>query len=873
MTLNKKTNLSIKNSKLYRLIPLVLLLLAIPLSILLTGQKQDLRKKASGTGASGINLSLYPSNETFENSETKEFTLIATFADGVATEKLDYFKTVVSFDKNYLQIPVDKYVDTSSSGFDTIFKVDGPTAANQNGKITIELGSSTPGVGPATDKPITVAKIYFRAILPVSTSQSVSLGNAQIVNNSKNNISLLSAQGFSYTINPTSSANCISLPTNDTFDIGTSVNNNLWNLWLSNNGNAIQSNGVLQNSLPNGNGYAGVITQKNICGDFDVNVDFNQFTSSGQSEADVRLSVEDQQNNSTVMIEKFKRNDQQGYSSRLVLGGNPQSTPFETPSDTTFGKLRIRRVGSNFSTYYNDGNGWRLLLNNTNVFSADVKVALLVKSFDQNPSVSANFDNFNLTGAIVDPSLPPEPANKVSWKTDNVSLEADDFYIEANNQKFLGKPESGSTIQIHSDPGNPNYTTLELIWKENGVEMRLFMYFNADGTNWWSPEVRTYNGAPQGDWVYYVGGKTPEVPLKMFDRPLGRAYIGDFDLRQPVMGLVCTTEFCPSSPRVHFGNLRLMAFANNVLPPVCRVGVDRSSLRELCVDSSAASGNYRYIDVVCADGYLTSLGTPTSCKPAAEWKKNADEYCASHSSCPVTIIPTPPSGAGRYIIDVGDKQSLVFNINPAINPQIKFKAKLASLRSYPDLYLRLRVKDELAFTNNQSSAVSPDTCNNPSAPDRDFYIPVRASGDTYSPVQQISTPAPEGVTVASVTADGWVILDGMVPGRYYTFYLKGPKTRRSRMVQHVNLQPTKDSSQDYDWTGKPLDPGDLADPNNGSKQDCTINSTDWSLLKSRLGTNDQKEKDICDVNYDSFCNSGDSVAILDTLSKRPDDDQ
>lgn len=652
MTLTKK--ITFKNNKLSLLIPLVLLLLAIPLSILLTQQRQEIRKKASGTGASGISLSLYPTDETFNKNETKVFTLTATFADGVVDEKLDYFKTVVTFDKNYLQIPVDKYIDTSSSGFDTIFKVDGPTAANQTGQITIELGASTPGAGPATDKPITIAKIYFRAILPVSSAQSVTLGNAQIVNNSKGNISLLTAQGFSYTINPTSSANCMDLPKFDTFDANAAFNNNFWSSWLSNNGVTVQAGGVLETTLSSGNGYAGVITQSNVCGDFDVNVDFNQFTTSGQSEADARLSIEDQTTNSTVFIERFNQGNTQGFHAIKVINGT--ETQFGSPvtSGSTMGKMRIRRIGSTYTVYYDVGNGWQAF-DPANAFSSDAKVALIVKSWSQNPSVSANFDNFNLTPAIADPSVTPIPTN---------------------------------------------------------------------------------------------------TPI-------------------------------PS----------------------------------------------------------------------------------------ITLSPTPASGRDQYLIDVGDKQSLVFTINPGINSQIKFKVKLASLRSYPELYLRLRVKDELAFTSNPSSTISTDTCNNPTAPDRDFYIPVRANGDTYSPVQQISPPVPPGVTVASVTADGWVILDGMVPGRYYTFYLKGPKTRRSRMVQHVNLQPTKDSSQDFDWTGKPLDPGDLADPNNGGKQDCTINSTDWSLEKARIGSTDGASLDICDVNYDGLCNSGDSVAILDTLSKRPDDDQ
>lgn len=667
---NKKTNL-FSGKKLTLFIPLVLLLLAIPLSVLLTGQKQDIRKKASGTGTTNVTLKLCPpddttglcpSESTFRQGETKGYYLIATFPGGTAGEKLDYFKTEINFDKNYLILPTDSDVVTSGSGFDTLFRVDSPQSANDSGKITIELGASAKGSGPSTDQPITIAKIIFQAVSPVSSVQNVTFTDTKtnVVNNTSDRLSLLSAAGFSYTVNPmgevtpTPGQGCITFPQYDTFDSQNLNTTSLWNLWNSSMSYATQSAQVLQAAVPNGNGYAGVITQKNVCGDFDVNVDFSQFTTSGQSEADVRLSIENQENNSTVFIERFSQGNTQGFHAIKVIDG--VETQFDNPISnvSTFGKMRIRRIGSLFTLYYDIGDGWKAF-SPANAFASDAKVALIVKSWNQNPTVSASFDNFNLTTAILDPSVTPIPSN---------------------------------------------------------------------------------------------------TPI-------------------------------PS----------------------------------------------------------------------------------------VTLSPTPPSGNGQYIMDVGEKQSLVFTLNPAINSQIKFNVKLASLRSYPDLYLRLRVKDELAFTNSGYRSVSTDSCNNPISSDRDFYIPVHATGNTYSPVQQISIPAPTGVTVAPVTVDGWVILDGIAPGRYYTFYLKGPKTRRSKMLEHLSLQSSKNSTQDFDWTGKPLDPGDLGDPNNGGKQDCTINSTDWSLLKSRLGTNDQKEINICDLNYDGFCNSLDSIAILDTLAIRPDDDQ
>lgn len=238
------------------------------------------------------------------------------------------------------------------------------------------------------------------------------------------------------------------------------------------------------------------------------------------------------------------------------------------------------------------------------------------------------------------------------------------------------------------------------------------------------------------------------------------------------------------------------------------------------------------------------------------------------------VAPTPPSGADKYTIDVGNKQSLVINIGAAVSPLIRFKAKLGSVRATPDLYLRLRVRDEGASVKNPAQSVT-DACTNPPPSDRDYYIPVHATGGVYSAVSQNSStlPTAPGATAATVSADGWVTLDGILPGKYYTIYLKGPMTRKSRMIQHVLLQPGQISAQDFDWSANTLDPGDLPDPNNGGKQDCVTNATDWSLLQSRIGVTDAASLSVCDVNYDGICNAGDSVAILKTLSTKPDDDQ
>jgi len=106
------------------------------------------------------------------------------------------------------------------------------------------------------------------------------------------------------------------------------------------------------------------------------------------------------------------------------------------------------------------------------------------------------------------PGLTPKPTpvgNSVGWITGNVHLSASNFYLNIDgNNLFI---DNNSTLSIHSDPGNSVYTTLETTWEENGVEMRLFMYFSRDpSTNRWRvTEIRTYNGSNPGNWLFYPG--------------------------------------------------------------------------------------------------------------------------------------------------------------------------------------------------------------------------------------------------------------------------------------------------------------------------------------------------------------------------------
>lgn len=199
-------------------------------------------------------------------------------------------------------------------------------------------------------------------------------------------------------------------------------------------------------------------------------------------------------------------------------------------------------------------------------------------------------------------SYPPPGTNPVVWMTDDVSLTADTFYIYTNGQYFWG---NSPDVQVHSDPsnsGDPNYTTLEVIWHETPgnlaiqTEMRLFIYFRTDGKTWWADEIRTYNGRIPGDWVYYYG--------RFFERPVGQHFTGTIDLTSS------QNTYNSYTGRIHFGNLQLLPFLRNLpVPSVSPCGTGGTYCRTYCTASQQPVNNPG-----CASGEIC-CGPKTSPTP------------------------------------------------------------------------------------------------------------------------------------------------------------------------------------------------------------------------------------------------------------------
>jgi hypothetical protein len=123
-----------------------------------------------------------------------------------------------------------------------------------------------------------------------------------------------------------------------------------------------------------------------------------------------------------------------------------------------------------------------------------------------------------LTTTRVPAPISPAAAPAFAWRTQMASLTAASMKVEVGGHEFVA-PNDAIVI---SDPGTATYRTLEFMWHDGDIEMRVNLYLAANATSWWISQVRTYDGSAKGDWVYYL------PPL--FQAPLGEPFQGTADL-------------------------------------------------------------------------------------------------------------------------------------------------------------------------------------------------------------------------------------------------------------------------------------------------------------------------------------------------------
>lgn len=139
------------------------------------------------------------------------------------------------------------------------------------------------------------------------------------------------------------------------------------------------------------------------------------------------------------------------------------------------------------------------------------------------------------------------------------------------------------------------------------------------------------------------------------------------------------------------------------------------------------------------------------------------------------------------------------------------------------------------------------------------------SGQTLDFVQTLTSD-----TNGIYSSDAFVTLNGVSRNKPYNIFVKGPKHLQRRMTTRLIFAP---SDTVYDWTDKPLLPGDVPNPSQNYNQDGVANALDNSLIIERIYHDDQNATLVADLNYDGVVNLFDYSLFLATLSSKNDDDE
>lgn len=230
----------------------------------------------------------------------------------------------------------------------------------------------------------------------------------------------------------------------------------------------------------------------------------------------------------------------------------------------------------------------------------------------------------------------PTLTHPVKWETETVQLEADDFFLTIGGRVFRAIPDKHTLVSVHSDPGNLGYTTLEVSWQEQGVEMRLYLYFHSDGERWWVNEIRTYNGNIPGDWLYYRAG--------YLSSNLGSALFN--------AAVSITSE--DGLGTIHFRNLYLKPFKNLFIsPPPFSKGC-----WEFCNSGTECKAN-----LVCSSNWVEVPPCPPGQPCPVPQPRCVNPGCPGRADC-VCPTPTPVSQTLLFKIKFAGVNSRPANDNP-----------------------------------------------------------------------------------------------------------------------------------------------------------------------------------------------------------------
>jgi hypothetical protein len=485
------------------------------------------------------------------------------------------------------------------------------------------------------------------------------------------------------------------------------------------------------------------------------------------------------------------------------------------------------------------------------------------------------------------PTPTPPTQFNINWTTPYAYLHAGDMTITANGKIFKGKSDPGTTISVGSDPGNPNYTTLEVIWKEHNVEMRMFAYFNAEtitsgGTTyrrWWVNEIRTYNGNAQGDWIYYHRDQLSSVGVMGIGVPF-------------VSSNLVFTSNDGGVGEIQFSNLWMRAFINEnqtptptaYYPTITPTGIPLCHLIEPLVNVTPLVQNGHPGESRTYSVSVTNQDTGSPCPESgfSLWAQVSSGWTYGYSPINFSLLP-------------GQTKTTILTVTPSTTPVTQEVSAPVSIYAKND-YSSLQTRKDVAFV---LSPQTPQTI--------DFRVKLagvsagQAEGAEISvkfmkkdgTILQLSEPLTLTYVSGGVYKATAILSNPFPSGTEFTIKIKGEKHVAIKFCRQVGqTAPCGDTeyivvpspiplSYGFDLTGIPLPPGDLP-PQDGSVTQANITLQDGTIVKSDFNrlieirnkfSSDQTQEDkySADLNYDGTVNSFDLFLILQTLMTRHDE--
>ena len=519
----------------------------------------------------------------------------------------------------------------------------------------------------------------------------------------------------------------------------------------------------------------------------------------------------------------------------LRVGGTKTNENFSGTQNIDLFKVKFKLLATSGSVSFN----WN---------SAKIKVS------DKQVTLSQGTDNtYTITQAGGDAKIYFKAEKETPYhKNENLNLS---LYLDTNNS-------SAKSLQFIFSY-DPNILTFQVLGGSSLANDNIVFPSTLAGDGFdTSMNVRTIDETSHKVTV----GLRADSPVKKNNIQLATV---KFKIKSGIT-VPATLTFSPDADTIVYDGT-----GNDIIgsKPALNIGIEQDSPVNSPTPTTTTSPQATATPTVTTTPRPTNSPTPTITGTPVPTRTPTPTPIPSVTPTPsATPIPTPPSGRDNYTINIGDKDSLTINITGGEEkvPYIKFGVTLFGVENTPDIKVKLRVGDMVVKLTPAPNGGS-DICNNPGWGEK-LYSGIQMRADSSG----VYRPIPESVFIYSgkeyhVSSDGWVPLIDISGGSTYSFAVKGPKHRNVLMTSTATLSTTdpKPASQNYDWSGNALEPGDLPDSGN---QDCVANTHDMSLIINRIRSTDGVDLGIADVDYNDIINAADISKVDHTLSTKPDDD-